>query len=118
MVLITYPQCRTSNEQGQLISNKARGQECSLNPLCMSEHQMLWLSPKLGRPTAPKSTLCMLGILHDFCRLMIKIHFLENFFQIYHQSVNQFESKLGTTCVGPDLVPNCLQTLSADDISR
>ena len=92
MVLITYPQSRTSNEHGQLISNKTRGQECSLNPLCMCGHQMLWLSPKLGRLMALKSTLCMLGILHDFCRLLIKINIFRFFVQIYHQRVNQFES--------------------------
>ena len=63
-----------------------------------------------------------------FCRLLIlfKINFFEKFFQVYHQSVKQFESRSGLTkmdpdlarhFVGPDLDPNCLQRLSAEDIS-
>ena len=44
-------------------------------------------------------TLCMLGILHAFCRLLIvfKINLLEKLFQEYHQSVNQFGSRSGPT---------------------
>ena len=47
-----------------------------------------------------------------------KINFFEKFFQEYHQSVSQFGSNSGLTNVGPDLVPNCLQKLSADGTSR
>ena len=57
----------------------------------------------------PPGKFCML-----FCRLLIflKINFLKKFFQEYHQSIKQFGS------VGPDLVPNCSQTLSADATRR
>ena len=53
-----------------------------------------------------------------FCRLLI-FFFKNNFYKIfqeYHQSVKQFGSRSGF--VGPDLGPNCLQRLSADDIGR
>ena len=55
-----------------------------------------------------------------FCRLLIffKINFFEKFFQEYHQSVKHSGSKSGRHYVGPDLDPNCLQRLSADDTSR
>ena len=62
---------------------------------------------------------CML-----FYRLLIffKIAFSEKFFQEYHQSVKQFgprsDLKFRSQDVGPDLDPNCLQRLSADDTSR
>ena len=42
----------------------------------------------------------------------------EKFFQEYHQSVKQFGPRSGTTFVGPDLGPICLQRLSADDTRR
>ena len=38
-----------------------------------------------------------------------------HFFQVNHQSVKQFGPRSGSHCVGPDLGPNCLQRLSADD---
>ena len=56
-----------------------------------------------------------------FCRLQIffKIIFFEKFFQEYHLSVKQIGSRSGPTFfVGPDLGPNCLQRLSADDTRR
>ena len=48
------------------------------------------------------------------------INFLENFFREYNQSVKQFGSRSGLAQqnLGPDLDPNCLQRLSADDTSR
>ena len=48
-----------------------------------------------------------------FCHLLIffKVSLFEKFFQEYHQSVKQF----GSRSVGPDLVPNCLPKISADD---
>ena len=49
----------------------------------------------------------------DFCQNQ---SFLK-FFQEYHQSVKPFGSRSGPTFVGPDLGPNCLQRLSADDTS-
>ena len=42
----------------------------------------------------------------------------EKFFQEYRQSVNSFDSDQTLCFVGPNLVPNCLQKLSADDKSR
>ena len=39
-------------------------------------------------------------------------------FQEYHQSVEQFGPKSGLTFVRPDLGPNCLHRLSADDTSE
>ena len=50
------------------------------------------------------------------CRLLIffKINIFKKFFQEYHQSVKQFGSRSGPTFC-PDLGPNCLQRLSADD---
>ena len=39
------------------------------------------------------------------------------FMQEHYQSVKQFRSRLGQTfCLCPDLGPNCLQRLSADEI--
>ena len=49
----------------------------------------------------------------DFFKI---IFFFEKLFQEYHQSVKQFGSRSGPT-FWPDLVPNSLQTLSADDSS-
>ena len=62
--------------------------------------------------------------LGQFCMLFLssadffKINFFEKFFHEYHQSVKQFGSRSGPTFVGPDLVTNCLQKLSADGTSR
>ena len=55
-----------------------------------------------------------------FCRLLIffPINFFKIFFQEYYQSVKQFQSRAGPTFVGPDLGPNCLQMLSADNTGR
>ena len=64
-------------------------------------------------------TLCPRNweIFHAFMSSadFFKINFWGNFFQEYHQSVKQFGSRSGPTFVGPDLGPNCLQKLSADD---
>ena len=46
--------------------------------------------------------------------LFFKINVFKNIFQDYNQSVKQF----GFCFDGPDLGPNCLQKLSADDASR
>ena len=77
--------------------------------------------------------LCLLGnFLCFFFRLLnfFKIIFFEKLFQEYHQSGKQFGFRSGPTFsnnldsdqaqqnVGPDLDPNCLQRLSADDTSR
>ena len=45
-------------------------------------------------------------------------HLFKKFFQEYHQSVKQFGSRSGPTFVGPDLSPNCLQRLSAEDTCK
>ena len=54
--------------------------------------------------TLPTGHFCSFLLFADF---FFKIIFLEKFIQEYHQ-----------TFVGPDLDPNCLQKLSADDTSR
>ena len=55
-----------------------------------------------------------------FCRLLIfsKSFIFEKFFQEYHMSVKQIGSRSGPTFFRPDLGPNCLQRLSADDTRR
>ena len=56
-----------------------------------------------------------------FCHLLIffKINFFKKFFQEYHQSVsNSLDPDQGQHFVGPDLGPNCLQRLLADDTRR
>ena len=57
-----------------------------------------------------------------FCRLQIffKIifFFFKKFFQECHQSVKQFDPDQAQHFIGPDLGPNCLQRLSADDTRR
>ena len=69
-------------------------------------------------------TLCMLGnfacyfVICGFFFLFFLIIFFKKIFQEYHQSVKQFESRSGIHFVGPDLGPNCLKRLSADDKSR
>ena len=63
---------------------------------------------------------CMLGNFSYFCcRLLtfFKIIFFKKFFQEHNQSIKRFGSRSGTHSVGPDLGPNCLQRLSADDTS-
>ena len=49
-----------------------------------------------------------------FCRLLIffLINFLKKFFKKYHRNVKKFRF------VRPDLSPNCLPRLSADDTGR
>ena len=66
-------------------------------------------------------TLCLLGNFHAF---LSSADFFQNqlfrkFYQESHQSVKQFGSRSGLTLhfVGPDLDPNCLQRLLADDTS-
>ena len=51
-----------------------------------------------------------------FGRLLIffKINFFQKFFQKHYQSAKQLGSRQN---VGPDLCPNCLQRLSAEDKS-
>ena len=46
-----------------------------------------------------------------------KINFFKKFFQEHYQSVKWFGTRSGPAhySVGPDLEPNCLQRLSADD---
>ena len=63
---------------------------------------------------------CLLTFFIFGCLLIFfsKFIFFKNFFQEYHQSVKQFGSRLGRHFVGPDLGPNCLQKLSADDHRR
>ena len=63
-------------------------------------------------------TLCMLGNFTCFCcrqLTFLKISFLKKIFQDHYQSVKQFGSRSGPTFVRPDMGPNCLQRLSADN---
>ena len=63
---------------------------------------------------------CLLSIfLCFFCPLLIffRINFFEKFFQEYHQSVNSLDPDQVLHFFRPDLGPNCLQKLSADDTS-
>ena len=67
-------------------------------------------------------TICMLGNFSCFCcRLLTfsKLSFSKNC-EDHYQSIKQFGPRSGPTfcSVGPDLGPNCLQRLSADDESR
>ena len=43
------------------------------------------------------------------------IFFFKNIFQEYHQSVKQLDPYQARRFLGPDLGPNCLQRLSADE---
>ena len=55
------------------------------------------------------------------CLIFFKIRFFEKFFQEYHHSIrlsNSLDPDQARHFVGPDLDPNCLQRLSADNTSR
>ena len=54
------------------------------------------------------------------CCLLIysKLRFFEKFFQDYRQSGKTLDPEQARHNVGPDLDPNCLRCLSADDASR
>ena len=60
----------------------------------------------------PTEKFCFL-----LCRLLIffKINFFKTFFQKYHQIVKHLDPEQAGHVVRPDLGPNCLQRLSADD---
>ena len=57
-------------------------------------------------------------ILNAFCRLLIffKINFLKNSFRNIIRVSNTLDPDQARQNVGPDLGPNCLQRLSADDM--
>ena len=57
----------------------------------------------------------MLGDFYMFCRL--KIISFQKFFQEFQHSVNSLDPDQACHLVRPDLGANCLQRLSADDIS-
>ena len=62
--------------------------------------------------------ICMLGNFARFCHLLIflkRITFSKNILHEYHQSVDQFGSRSGTTF---DFGLICLQMLSTDDTVR
>ena len=48
-------------------------------------------------------------------RIFSKSTFSKKFFQEYDQSVKRLDPDQARSSVGPDLGPNCLQKLSADD---
>ena len=58
---------------------------------------------------------CFLSSVVVFC--FFKINFFEKFFLEFLQNVS-LNPELARQNVGPDLGPNCLQKLSADDTSR
>ena len=66
-------------------------------------------------------TQCMLGNFSCFCcRLLTfyKINFLKKNFRNTFRVSNNLDPDQDRHSVGPDLDPNCLQRLSADDKSR
>ena len=60
---------------------------------------------------------CMLGTVHDFC-LLLKMNFVKNSFRNSNRVSNNLNPNQARQKVGPDLDPNCLQRLSADNTSR
>ena len=52
------------------------------------------------------------------CKFFSKSTFLKHSFWIIIRVSNRLDPGQARHCVGPDLVPICLQKLSADDISR
>ena len=53
------------------------------------------------------------------CGFFFEIHFFEKFFLEYFKNANSLDPDQAQSYVGPDLGPNSLQRLSADDtISR
>ena len=54
-----------------------------------------------------------------FCGLLkiFKINLFKKFYQEYHQSSGSLDLDQVQHFVGPDLDPNCLQKLSAEDTS-
>ena len=70
------------------------------------------------------STLCMLGSGYFFMLLLLsadffsKLTFSKNPFRNTSRVSNGFDPDQDRHTVGPDLGPNCLQRLSADDESR
>ena len=65
--------------------------------------------------------MCMLGnFACFFCRLLIfsKSIFLKNYFRNTIRVSNSLDSDQDRHSVGPDLDPNCLQSLSANDTRR
>ena len=63
-------------------------------------------------------TLCMLGnfaYIFVVCGFFFKINFYKKIFQEYHRVSNNLDLDQAGHFVGPDLGPNCLQKLSADD---
>ena len=68
-------------------------------------------------------TICMLGNFLYPCLSSVdffrpKSSFFEKLFQTYHQSVKYLGSRSDRQNVGPDMGPNCLQRLLADDTSQ
>ena len=63
----------------------------------------------------------MMGIFHDFCRLLIffKATFSKKIFQECHEDVkNSLDPGQARRFIGRDLGPNCLQMLSPDEKSH
>ena len=50
--------------------------------------------------------------------IFVKINFSEKICQEYHEMLNSLDPDQAQQVVGPDLGPNCLQRLSADDSGR
>ena len=62
-------------------------------------------------------TLSMLGNFHAFC-FRLQLTFSKNSFKNTIRVSNRLDPDQDRHFVGPDLVTNCLQRLSADDKSR
>ena len=66
-------------------------------------------------------TVCLLDNFAFFCRLLIfffKIIFFEKYFRNTIRVSNSLDPDQARRSVGPDLGPNCLKRLSADDTRR
>ena len=64
-------------------------------------------------------SLCLLSKFSSYflSSAFFKINFLEKFSQKYHRASNSLDLDQAQHFVRPDLGPNCLQRLSADDTS-
>ena len=78
-------------------------------------------SPYLKLYVVLTLTLCMPGnFACFFCRLQIflKLTFSKKYFRNTIRVLNSLDADQAQHFAGPDLGPNCLQRLSADDKSR
>ena len=75
----------------------------------------------LKRLSAYDKSPCMLGNFNDFCcrlPVFLKINFSKSSFCVINRVSSSLNTDHDRQNVGPDLGPNCLQRLSADEKSR